>query len=145
MERVRSRQSTSVHSVRANSPAQNGLGPIGPSRTPLFRWKRGTDGACFQPLWWRPRPASGTSQKAAGGVLEGQWPVARTSGDRCQWNNVLGAPAEPMMPTIVCNFAHNPKRQRDLHVRGTGILLDSFLSPCKDLHYANSPQYPHSP
>jgi hypothetical protein len=30
-------------------------------------------------------------------------------------------------------------------VRGTGILLDSFLSPCKDLHYANSPQYPHSP
>ena len=28
-------------------------------------------------------------------TLAGQWPVAQTSGDRCRWNNVLGAPAEP--------------------------------------------------
>jgi len=42
-------------------------------------------------------------------------------------------------------FARHSRRQRDLHVQVTGILLDSFLSPCKDRQYANSPQYPHSP
>jgi hypothetical protein len=38
-------------------------------------------------------------------------------------------------------------RDKDLIASSThlAILLDSFLSPCKDRHYANSPQYPHSP
>ena len=28
------------------------------------------------------------------GILGGRWPVARTSCDRCQWNNFLGASAK---------------------------------------------------
>ena len=62
------------------------------------------------------------------------------------WDNAVETALPSSTPggrvKVVLNDGDKNLIASSTHLR---ILLDSFLLPRKDQHYANSPQYPHSP
>src|ERR1700676_1881557 len=90
------------------------------------------------------------SRDKRSGVKKLHGPFCPAENGRTKWMATTSgkfrqAMAEASRPPCHANLRDVPEGSGTFTSGEPESYLDSFLSPCKDLHYANSPQYPHPP